>query len=85
MDSKTGYLLGSRIVKSCSKYLQFAGVKWGIRVLTVQEDATAVTRAVAEGEPILVVQLYDRHLCPPTKDTTVKCWDLFHLFLIITH
>lgn len=36
-------------------------------ILTVLEDATEVTQAVAEGAPIPILQLFVQHLCPPVK------------------
>jgi hypothetical protein len=45
-------------------------------ILTVLEDATEVTQAVAEGAPIPVLQLSVQHLCPPVKVINKKCLDL---------
>lgn len=36
-------------------------------ILTVLEDATAATQAVAEVEPIQVLQLCAQHLCQPVR------------------
>ena len=36
-------------------------------ILTVLEDATEVTQAVAEEAPIPILQLFVQHLCPPVK------------------
>ena len=41
-------------------------------ILTVLEDATEVTQAVAEGAPIPILQLFVQHLCPPVKQKKKK-------------
>lgn len=48
-------------------------------ILTVLEDATEVTQAVAEGAPIPILQLFVQHLCPPVKVKKKKCTDPFRL------
>lgn len=48
-------------------------------ILTVLEDATEVTQAVAEGAPILILQLFVQHLCPPVKVKKKKCIDSFRV------
>ena len=48
-------------------------------ILTVLEDATEVTQAVAEGAPIPVLQLSVQHLCPPVKVINKKCLDLLRV------
>ena len=51
-------------------------------ILTVLEDATEVTQAVAEGAPIPILQLFVQHLCPPVKvkkKKKKKCTDPFRV------